>query len=145
GAVSLHMLTGSGERTLKFGALPGPASYVTFVPTLENLVDDLVDAGFQSVQITKLGARPCFTLEGVEMRETMIAAQKPAAEANGESCDVLYLGPLAVVRDDQDREYLRGRRVSVPAAAWQSIAAGPLAKNFVRFDNSVTGGNCTAK
>ncbi len=144
GTASLHMLTGSAERTLKFGSLPGPAAYVTFVPTLVDLLDDLLRAGFQSVQITKLGARPCFTHDGAQMRETMIAAQKPVAKANGESCEVLYLGPLAAVRDDDGLEYRRGRRVSVPAGAWESIAAGPLAKSFLRFDDSGAGGSCSA-
>ena len=79
GSISLHVLTGSSPRTVPHGTLPGPASYVTHAPALGELHTDLAVAGFKDVQLTKFGWRPCFTHEGVELRETMIQAQKPAA------------------------------------------------------------------
>jgi catechol 2,3-dioxygenase-like lactoylglutathione lyase family enzyme len=76
GGTSLHMLTGTQSLSLAHGALPGPASYVTHVPTKDELVADLQAAGFRDVQVTKYGERPCFTHNSVEMRETMIVANK---------------------------------------------------------------------
>jgi len=78
GSVSLHMLTGSRPLTVPPGTLPGPASVVTHAPGLGELLTDLAAAGFQGVQLTKYGSRPCFTHHGVELRETMVRAQKPA-------------------------------------------------------------------
>ncbi|HEY2414954.1 MAG TPA: ArsI/CadI family heavy metal resistance metalloenzyme [Pirellulaceae bacterium] len=76
GSTSLHMLTGTQSLSLAHGTLPGPASYVTHVPTKDELVADLQTAGFSDVQVTKYGERPCFTHNSVEMRETMIVARK---------------------------------------------------------------------
>jgi catechol 2,3-dioxygenase-like lactoylglutathione lyase family enzyme len=76
GVASLHILTGSLAITMARGALPGPASYVTHAPTVEELLTDLKSAGFQQTEVTKLATKPCFTHEGVELRETMIAARK---------------------------------------------------------------------
>lgn len=79
GSISLHMLTGNSSLTVPHGTLPGPASYVMHAPALGELLTDLAVAGFKDVQLTKVGLRPCFTHDGVELRETMIRAQKPAA------------------------------------------------------------------
>jgi catechol 2,3-dioxygenase-like lactoylglutathione lyase family enzyme len=76
GSASLHMLTGTQSLSLAPGSLPGPASYVTHVPTKDELVADLRAAGFGDVRVTKHGERPCFTHDSVEMRETMILARK---------------------------------------------------------------------
>ncbi len=77
GSVRLHILTGGAPLSLVKGTLPSPASYVTHVPALGELITDLAAAGFSDVQLTKYGSRPCFTHDGVELRETMIRAQKP--------------------------------------------------------------------
>jgi catechol 2,3-dioxygenase-like lactoylglutathione lyase family enzyme len=78
GQVICHMLTGNQAITIAKGALPGPASYVTQVPALIELLGSLSAAGFEQPRMIKHGERPCFTHAGVEMRETMLAARKPA-------------------------------------------------------------------
>jgi hypothetical protein len=50
---------------------------VTFVPTLADLRDDLTAAGIEPAQVVKHGEKPCFTHEGIEMRETLLTARKP--------------------------------------------------------------------
>ena len=77
GMVHLHMLTGSRDRELSKGTLPGPASYVTFVPALDQLLADLRDTGFDEIKLTKHGSEPCFVHDDIEMRETMIEASRP--------------------------------------------------------------------
>jgi catechol 2,3-dioxygenase-like lactoylglutathione lyase family enzyme len=78
GTVSLHMLTATSELTFPAGTLPDPASYVTQALPLDQLLDDLKAAGFESPQLTKYGARPCFAHDGVKLRETMLTVRKPA-------------------------------------------------------------------
>jgi hypothetical protein len=143
GVVSLHMLTASKTLTLARGTLAGPASYVTHTPALDELLSDLTALGFQGAQLTKYGSRPCFTHDGAELRETMLVARKPAAGSNDEPRDVVYLGPLAAVRDDSGREFARGERVTVPAATWQSLVAGPLGQSFACLERNAASG-CSA-
>ena len=76
GTVSLHMLTGERSIELAKGTLPGPASYVTFVPTRQELLDALAEADFERLETTKHGATPCFAHDGIDMRETMLLARK---------------------------------------------------------------------
>jgi hypothetical protein len=76
GTITLHILTGTKSLALPFGTLPGPASYVTFVPTLAELEDDLAAAGFERAERARYGDKPCFTQDGVEMRETLLIARK---------------------------------------------------------------------
>jgi hypothetical protein len=143
GTVSLHMLTGSEAIAIPHGTLPGPASYVTHVPALDELLTELTAAGFEAAQLTKYGSRPCFTQDGIEMRETMLVARKPIEPKPAAAHDVVYLGPLASVRDDRGIEFPRGQRVTVPEACWQALSAGPLAQSFVSLDRDGHGG-CSA-
>jgi hypothetical protein len=77
GNVMCHILTGTRSLSLEKGTLPGAASYVTHVPGFDELMADLKGAGFQTPELTRHGAKPCFTHAGVEMRETMLVARKP--------------------------------------------------------------------
>ena len=85
GKVMLHMLTGDMALSSPRGSLPGPASYVTYAPALAELLAELEQAEFEHVQITKYGSRPCFTHDGVELRETMLEAQKRVVDGNAET------------------------------------------------------------
>jgi catechol 2,3-dioxygenase-like lactoylglutathione lyase family enzyme len=144
GAVALHMLTGNKDLTTPPGTLPGPASVVTHVPSLEELLDDLLASGFEGIQLTKYGSRPCFTHSGTELRETMLTARRPEPEHDGQSPEVVYLGPLAAVRDDEGQEYPRGRRVKVTAAKSKALATGSLAQSFACLEQNNPGAACGA-
>jgi hypothetical protein len=76
GTLRLHMLTGQRAIDLGRGTLPGPAGYVTHVPSREQLLADLASAGFESIELENFDAGPCFTHEGVAMWETLMAAHK---------------------------------------------------------------------
>ena len=144
GTVLLHTLTGSKTLTFPRGTLPGPASFVTHVPSMQELLDDVKAAGFEQAELTKYGSRPCFMHDETEMRETIIVARKATADDTGETRKIVYLGPLAAVYDDHGNEYVRGQRVSILLARWKAIAMGPLAQNFTCFESRSTGG-CMSK
>jgi catechol 2,3-dioxygenase-like lactoylglutathione lyase family enzyme len=73
GRVLLRVLT--GDREMLAPNLPGPAAAVQFVPTKDELVG-LVEAAGLGVKLTKYGDPPCFTRDGVAMRETHIEGWK---------------------------------------------------------------------
>jgi len=144
GTVLLHMLTGGKTLTMPPGTLPGPAAFVTHVPAIEELLNDLKTTGFEEAELTKYGSRPCFKHGATEVRETMIVARKPATEDCDGTSEVVYRGPLAAVCDDQGNQYVRGQRIAISAARWAAISKGPLAKSFTCFEASSTSG-CMAK
>jgi hypothetical protein len=144
GTVALHILTGNKSLTLSPGALPGPAAAVTHVPALEELLRELSQAGFEGAHLTKYGSRPCFTYAGVELRETMLAANKPASGSEPATHEVVYLGPLALVRDDAGHEFRRGHRVKVTGAKAKALASGPLAQSLACLDQHSPQAACGA-
>jgi catechol 2,3-dioxygenase-like lactoylglutathione lyase family enzyme len=77
GTVHLHLLTGEQPLAFAQGTLPGPAALVEYVPVLADVLASLSAAGFDKIEVTKLGAPACFTHAGVGMRETMIVGSKP--------------------------------------------------------------------
>ena len=57
-------------------ALPGPAALVRHVPSIGVAAQAFAEAGFSGVQYLKVGKSPCFTVDGVEMRELQLSATK---------------------------------------------------------------------
>jgi catechol 2,3-dioxygenase-like lactoylglutathione lyase family enzyme len=57
-------------------ALPGPAALVRHVPSISVAAQAFAEAGFSGVQYLKVGKSPCFTVDGVEMRELQVSATK---------------------------------------------------------------------
>lgn len=47
-------------------------------PVEEELLRELAETGFCEITLTKFGPKPCFEVNGVELRETMIEARHPA-------------------------------------------------------------------
>lgn len=118
GRITVHNLTAESPVEGNTLDLPGPAAYVKEVPTREELLGWLVDAGARDIQIEILRSQPCFTRNGVELRETLINAVGPkdsggAAESQESLFDVIYRGPFAEIVDDDGHRYRRGERVTV--------------------------------
>ncbi|MGE0608231.1 MAG: ArsI/CadI family heavy metal resistance metalloenzyme [Pirellulales bacterium] len=76
GELSIHGLVG-GSPYLRPN-LPGPAALVEYVPSPEEAVQALLQAGFGQPRFAKLGKKACFVLQGIEMREMQLVANKPA-------------------------------------------------------------------
>ncbi len=78
GRVFVHVLV--ADRPLVAAPqLPGPAAVVQYVPLEAEPIKLLATAGLKEIRLLKFGARPCFTQDGVEMRELQVEGWKPAA------------------------------------------------------------------
>lgn len=123
GELQLHVLTASAPFKNGAPQLAGPASAVKTVPVDRDILAGLVQAGFRGIVLTKFKGQPCFQFDGVEMRETMIAARKPriADCASAENRVVVYRGPFSSITDETGRTYRRGERVAVSASTHDAL------------------------
>jgi hypothetical protein len=101
---------------------------------------EVASAGFHGLRLAMYGDVPCFTQNGVGMRETQLEASKPAAA--GGHVSVLYKGPFREVSDDAGHVYQRGQRVSVPAGDAALLRHGPFAEQFLIFDREPAPAAC---
>ncbi len=130
GRVVLHHLTGAASLPAGCLPLPGPAAVVEEVPVDTELFGGLEEAGFGDVRLLKFGSTPAFTVQEIELRETIVQASKPADDAEAEVV-VVYKGPFRQLVDDAGRVFRRGERTRISRTRWESIAAGPLEESFV--------------
>jgi hypothetical protein len=89
------------------------------------------EAGFTGLYVQKLGEGANFKHDGVQMRELLLVAYKPAlADPQEEVHHVVYRGPFREVADDQGVRYPRGERVAVDPAIVARLRQGPLSDQF---------------
>jgi catechol 2,3-dioxygenase-like lactoylglutathione lyase family enzyme len=132
GCLFVHVLV--AERPLaEAPRLPGPAAAVQHVPQEGEPMQLLEAAGFQGIRLLKFGAKPCFTVAGVEMREMQLEGWKAAPVGCGAT--VLYKGPFREVSDDAGTIYPRGQRVAPGTAA---LARPEAAEAFTFFSADPT-------
>jgi catechol 2,3-dioxygenase-like lactoylglutathione lyase family enzyme len=129
GRVFAHTLV--GERAVSDPGLPGPAAFVRLVPPEAEPVRLLESAGFEGLRFVKFDAKPCFTREGVAMREQQLEGFKPAGA--GAKVQVMYKGPFRQVSGDDGTVFARGERVAVDAALAERLRGGEWAGQFVVF------------
>jgi catechol 2,3-dioxygenase-like lactoylglutathione lyase family enzyme len=120
GEVRLHGLGGDKPVQRPLAGLPGPAASVKHALTEGDQAGGLVAAGFVDVRFEKLSAKPYFVVDGVQLREVLLAGRKPG-----------YLGPLAEVKDDFGNVFKRGERALLNIHDWQALANGPVAGQFL--------------
>jgi catechol 2,3-dioxygenase-like lactoylglutathione lyase family enzyme len=126
--------------------LEGMAAMVRRVPTREQPVRVLNDAGFVGVEFTHLGACGCLEQEGVQLREIRIKCYKPEQRAERQR-HVLYRGPFAETADDLGNVFPRGRRIPVDESAWNLLRRGGAAEQFLFLDPNAyetAGSSCSA-
>lgn len=133
GTATLHGLAADRALQGPSPTLPGIASAVRRVPCHPAVLAALAEAGFTGIRIEKLSEKGYFEAEGVPLREVLITAVKPGFRPAKKSHTVVYLGPMAEVRDDFDNLYPRGVPVAVNIHDWQALQAGPLATQFKRI------------
>jgi catechol 2,3-dioxygenase-like lactoylglutathione lyase family enzyme len=139
GRIVLHHLT--SEAPLPPGSLPlpGPAALVEDVPIDRELLAWVEDAGFVDVRLVKFGSAPSFTLQKVQLRETILQALKPS-DAESQRIQVMYKGPFRELIDDAGQVFRRGERSWISPARWEFICSGPLEESFVRLrSESISG------
>jgi hypothetical protein len=136
GKIHLHQLTSDVPLADEALNLPGRASVVKHVPLRSELLEALHDAGFQQVTLTKFGSQPCFTVDGTELRETMIEARRAAEGCCVDRFDVVYKGPFASIQDDEGHIFPRGERVAICSNTWQFLEAAGVSGQFTRIATS---------
>lgn len=130
GSVQVHGLAGD-RRSRSRPSLPGPAKAVEHVPAAEDVVEELVRAGFVAVQIDTLSQTAHFVVDGVPMRELRITARKAGHRPTTSSHHAVYLGPLAEVTDDFGNRFRRGALTPLNIQDWQVLSKGPAASAFL--------------
>jgi catechol 2,3-dioxygenase-like lactoylglutathione lyase family enzyme len=132
GRLVVHHLTADAPLPADSLPLPGAAAVVEDVPVDTELLAWLEDADFSEVQLLKFGSTPSFTVQGVQLRETIAHAIK-SPEVEDEDVLVIYKGPFRELIDDAGRVFRRGERMQISQAQWERICAGPLEESFVRL------------
>lgn len=131
GTVHVHNLVASRRFASGTPQLPGPAAVIEYVPLEDEILCDLEQAGFESLRFDKLGDQPCFTFEGVELREMRLSGGKPFYDGvSARRRTVIYRGPFERVTDDAGNLYARGQAVTISEPAWQSLKLRSPAGDF---------------
>lgn len=76
GRVLAHVLTSAAPLRDPSPRLSGPASVVRIIPAAAALCEELSAAGFRNIVVERPGGSPCFTVEGIELHETMVSAAR---------------------------------------------------------------------
>ena len=97
--------------------------------------------GCYAVQTKVWAADP----DGLLWEVYVLTADIPHGDAAGGSgstpaAEVMYKGPFREAADDAGRVYPRGRRVAVPADAWEALRQGPAAGQFAFFEPAAPAG-----
>lgn len=143
GALKVHTLVADRAFPGDLPKLPGPAAFVRAIPLEEEVLTAVQATGFHRLELAKFRSDPCFTHEGVQMRELLLTAAKPA-EVDGQTVSLLYRGPFQQVVDDSGVTFVRGRRTEVPVAVAEAVKSGPLRDAFVEMPTTAAVGSCSA-
>lgn len=102
------------------------------IPTEEELVSEIVQAGFYGVEILSWGDAPLHLFEGVEIRNFTVRAFK-GKEGACYDCHhaVIYRGPWKRVHDDDGHAYRRGERTAVCEKTYRILTSHPYKDNFI--------------
>jgi catechol 2,3-dioxygenase-like lactoylglutathione lyase family enzyme len=134
GRVHVHNLVADRPFANGTPVLPGPAAVIKHVPLEDETLREMEQAGLESVKYDKLGDHPCFTFEGVEMREMRLSGSKPRPTSSGRQRTVIYRGPFESVTDDAGNIYTRGRPASVCDDWWIGHAGSSFVEHFDSVD-----------
>ncbi|MDH3519108.1 MAG: methyltransferase domain-containing protein [Myxococcales bacterium] len=98
----------------------------------EELLQELVRAGFYGVAIDTWVQEPFAVIDGIEFRSVTVTAHKglegPCYEANQA---VIYRGPWREVRDDDGHTLRRGERTAVCAKTFDLLTSEPYADHVI--------------
>jgi catechol 2,3-dioxygenase-like lactoylglutathione lyase family enzyme len=133
GRVVMHGLTADRSAADLRGRLSGPAAVVEFVPATSDVVAELAAAGFSGLYFSKLSEFPCFTVDGLGLRETQIIGFNRLEPPSTATHAVLYKGPFRHLEDDFGLTYRRGAWTSLDESSWRRLRSSRAADDFL-FD-----------
>lgn len=98
------------------------------------------DTGFVAVSIDKWSDKPWRVVQGIEFRSVTVTAVK----GEGTACldrghAVIYRGPYAETRDDENHVYPRGERIAVCERTFRLLTQGPYQDDFIGIAPAVLG------
>jgi catechol 2,3-dioxygenase-like lactoylglutathione lyase family enzyme len=131
GVLVVHTLVADRPFPHGMPQLPGPAGRVQRIPLESEPMRAVEEAGFVELHLAKFAAGPCFQHDGVQMREMLLSASKPAPASVGRKHLVLYKGPFRELRDDDGTVYLRGQRTEVSEQTQARLRQGACAEQFL--------------
>jgi catechol 2,3-dioxygenase-like lactoylglutathione lyase family enzyme len=131
GEVHFHGLVGDSPCNAKKLDLPGPASAVEYVPTVDEIVMELTTAGFAEIHIGLLSEKAYFEVSGVPMRECRLRAKKTGHRPKQTTHYAVYRGPLAEVKDDYGNVFRRGVLTPLNVHDWQMLSNGEAGAAFI--------------
>ncbi len=101
----------------------------------QEFLQAFAEAGFLAVALDKWGEEPWQRVEGIEFRAVTVTAVKGSLEpCIDKGHAVIYRGPFAEVRDDENHVYPRGERVAVCERTYQFLTQGPLRHVFIGIE-----------
>lgn len=131
GSLVVHTLVADRAFPNGLPRLPGPASYVQRIPVECEPLQAVEQAGFVGLHLAEFAAGPCFQHDGVQMREMLLTASKPASPAAPRTHVVLYKGPFRELREEDGTVYVRGQRTEVGEETQGRLRKGPCAEQFL--------------
>jgi catechol 2,3-dioxygenase-like lactoylglutathione lyase family enzyme len=134
GTLVVHTLVADRPFPNGLPRLPGPAGRVQRIPLESEPMQAVEQAGFVGLNLDKFAAGPCFQHDGVQMREMLLSASKPAGASAGRTRRVLYKGPFRELREDDGSVYVRGQRREVSEQTQERLRQGPCAEQFLFLD-----------
>ena len=139
GELHVHGLVCNAALNGRLPNLPGVAALVKRIPLESEPLQELSNAGFVGITITKLPASSVFQDGAIEMREIRVSAFKPLVDSSATALrTVVYKGPFASITDDLGNTYLRGQRVTVTAAQEQMLSRSNVANSFLFIQHNAT-------
>lgn len=141
GQVQIHGLVADREL-VECPTLPGVAAVVRWVPSLEQLLNEIRTAGFIDLQMTRYPEKSAFRGPGYALRELKLSAWQPLLDTDSQAPRetstatrrVMYRGPWSTCRMDDDRCFRRGEVVHIPAAVWERLQQPPWRGMFLDLD-----------
>jgi SAM-dependent methyltransferase len=106
----------------------------------EAFVQAFSEAGFRALCYDKWEAEPWQVIEDIEFRSVTLTAVKgeevPCVDYGHA---IIYRGPYAEVRDDEDHIYPRGARMAVCERTYHLLTEGPYGQDFIGIAPSQPG------
>jgi catechol 2,3-dioxygenase-like lactoylglutathione lyase family enzyme len=131
GEIHFHGLVGDRPCNAEKVVLPGPASAVEYIPTLDEIVTELTTAGFAEIHVGLLSQKAYFEVDGVPMRECRVRARKTGHRPKQLTHYAVYRGPLAEVKDDFGNVFRRGVLTPLNVHDWQMLSKSEAGAAFV--------------
>lgn len=104
----------------------------------QEFTHSFAEAGFAGVCLDKWSEEPWRVVEGIEFRAvTLLAVKGHGRECLDRGHAVIYRGPYAEIRDDENHVFPRGERIAVCERTFRFLTEGPFKQDFIGIEPKV--------